>query len=289
MLRPRVLILTGYDAAFAPIAALTVPRMQAYAARHGYDFRFTQTDEHRGRKPNWIKITLIRKALAEDPHDLVVWIDADAVIVRLDAELHELLPSDADLGMVWHGGDGPDGKLNRDPAHFNNGVIIIRNGEWARDHFRRVDENPLLRHGLQEQATMMQQLGFDRNIGIGPDRPDAPDRAHVARLDPAWNAIPRTATVADPIIQHWAGLREERADAIAADVSLLPLRDACGDQARLEIARLMSSWYDQASRIDQIERRLERILRSPRRLLQSMPAALRARWRAQWSRLCARF
>ncbi|MEA2986832.1 MAG: hypothetical protein QOD94_3086, partial [Alphaproteobacteria bacterium] len=197
----KVLVLTAYDPPFAGLAALTVPRMRAFSERHGYAFRETRVSDA-GRRPVWMKITALRQALDED-HDLIMWIDVDALILRLDVDLRGALPPGKDLGMVWHGGDAvmPNGV----PAHLNAGVLMVRPGSWSRDFFRRVAETRL-KHYWQEQAAMLHLLGYDAALGLGPDRPQAPDRQQVARLDPAWNAIPAVATVADPIIHHWAGI-----------------------------------------------------------------------------------
>lgn len=263
----KVLVLTAYDPPFAGLAGLTVPRMRAFCDRHGYGFRETRVSDG-GRRPYWLKIAALREALDEG-HDLVVWIDIDAVILRLDVDLRGALPPGKDLGMVWHGGDS--GMPNGVPAHFNNGVIIVRSGAWASDFFRRVAETPL-KHYWHEQAAMLHLLGYDAVLGLGPDRPEAPDRQQVARLDPAWNAIPAVATVADPIIHHWAGISgPARARAIAADVAMLAFRDAHGEPARRAVAELMNRWWEETDQIAQLERRL----RSPRLMLKAIgPAAL---------------
>ena len=84
-----------------------------------------------------------------------------------------------------------------------------------------------VRHYWHDQAALLHLLGYDAILGFGSDWPDAPDRQQVARLDPAWNAIPAVATVSDPIIHHWAGVSgAKRERAIAADVAMLPFRDA---------------------------------------------------------------
>jgi hypothetical protein len=263
----KVLVLTAYDPPFAGLANLTVPRMRAFCQRHGYVFR-DQPVSDGGLRPYWLKIAALRQALDED-HDLIVWIDVDAVILRLDADLRGALPPGKDLGMVWHGGE--TAMPNGVPAHFNNGIIIVRSGAWARDFFRRVAETRL-KHYWHEQAAMLHLLGYDAVLGLGPDRPEAPDRQQVGRLDPAWNAIPAVATVADPIIHHWAGLAgPARERAIAADVAMLAFRDAHGDPARRAVAELMNRWWEETDHIAQLERRL----RSPRLMLKAIgPAAL---------------
>lgn len=268
MTEERVIIVTAFNARFEGIANHTVPRMRAYAERHGFDLQVTKFEKTGGR-PYWIKITSIRKAL-DGSHGIVFWIDADALIVRLEFDVRLALPVDKDLGMVWHSPGGVDSY-----SHFNAGIIVIRNGPWSRDYFRRVSESKL-KHYWQDQAAMLHLLGYDDVLGIGPDRPDAPDRAHIARLDPAWNSIPGIADVRDPIIHHWAGIfGSTRERALAADAALIPLRDDQGEPARIAITAAMNALADEARIVDS----LEALLRSPRKILKSMPAALRMRIR----------
>lgn len=272
----KVLVLTAYDPPFAGLARQTAPRMQAFCDRHGYVFRETRVSDP-GRQPVWMKIAALRQALDED-HDIIVWIDVDAVIVRLDVDLRGVLPPGKDLGMVWHGSDSvmPNGV----PAHLNAGIMFVRPGAWARDFFRRVAESRL-KHYWHEQAAMLHLLGYDAALGLGPDRPDAPDRQQVARLDPAWNAIPAVGTVADPIIHHWAGISgPARERAIAADVAMLPFRDAHGEPARRAVAELMNRWGEETQHIAQLERRL----RSPRLMLKAIGPATLARLRKALTR-----
>ncbi|MEZ5786874.1 MAG: hypothetical protein R3D62_10530 [Xanthobacteraceae bacterium] len=264
----RVIIVTSFNGRFEGIASHTVPRMQAYAERHGFDLQVTRYGRTGGR-PYWMKITSIRRAL-DGSHDIVFWIDADALIVRLEFDVRLALPMDKDLGMVWHSPGGVDSC-----SHFNAGIIAVRNGTWSRDFFRRVSESKL-KHHWQDQAAMLHLLGYDAVLGIGPDRPDAPDRAHLAHLDPAWNSIPGVASVRDPIIHHWAGIfGSARERGLAADAALIPLCDEHGEPARIAVAAAMNALADEARIVDG----LEAVLRSPRKILRFVPAALRARIR----------
>ena len=62
----------------AELLALALPRLQEYAERHGYDV-VIGNGEAEGRAPAWAKVRLIRRML--DSYDLVLWIDADALIL----------------------------------------------------------------------------------------------------------------------------------------------------------------------------------------------------------------
>lgn len=180
--------------------------------------------------------------------------------------------------MIWHGGDR--GMPNGVPAHFSSGVIVVRSGVWARDFFRRVAETRL-KHYWHDQAALLHLLGYDAILGFGLDRPDAPDRQWVARLDPAWNAIPAVAPGSDPIIHHWAGVSgAKRERAIAADAAMLPFRDAHGEPARRAIAELMNRWWEETRPMGEFERRL----RSPRLMLKAIGPAALARLRKALTR-----
>ena len=80
---------TGPQEALLRIARRTfVP----YAHRHGFALcTLTEAPSH-GRPPAWAKIVLLRQLVQE--HELVVWIDADAMIVDGSVDIATTLPDD---------------------------------------------------------------------------------------------------------------------------------------------------------------------------------------------------
>ena len=244
--KPRICLLTAYTSSFAPLAGLTVPRLQALADRHGYCMRAIKRDDcERGRA--WIKVEPIRAALSDD-FDAILWIDVDALVVRFEKDIRRELRDDASLHMAWHSSGTV--RIDGDPfiPHFNCGVMLISVGDWSRGFFARLWDVGQLDHAWSDQATVHHLLGYDNVLGIGPERPAEPNRTHVARLDPAWNSIPGVAMAADPIVHHYAGIPNMavRLRLVEADMGMLPSRDDVSANVRQALSTQISRWRHDA-------------------------------------------
>lgn len=82
-----VLILTGYDDAFAEIGDVTTPGKKAYAERYGYAFECVRdypADVH----PSWHKLKMLQDRI--DHYAAVVWFDADTVITNPEINVMDL-------------------------------------------------------------------------------------------------------------------------------------------------------------------------------------------------------
>ncbi|MGW8177373.1 MAG: DUF273 domain-containing protein, partial [bacterium] len=107
-----------------------------YALRHGYDshiytgqdFFFIKgleetsperqtTEKLTDRSPNWAKVGILSNLLPK--YDAVLWIDADAFIMRPDLKLEKLFPKGKDLYLA------------PDAVNLNCGVMFIRNTPWS--------------------------------------------------------------------------------------------------------------------------------------------------------------
>jgi hypothetical protein len=219
VMNSSVCLLTSYTSNYSAFAALTIPHMEEYAERHGYEFRAVQNDDC-DRKGGWIKIEPIREALAAG-FDFVFWVDIDALVVRKDVDIRIAAKPGADLHMAWH----DQGAIRfGDPAHFNSGVMLIRSSDWARDFFMRVWETGQLQHAWADQATILHLSGYDDILRLGAARPE--ERKHVATLDTAWNSIVGIEVADDPIIHHYAGIPDDevRLGLMAADAATIDLR-----------------------------------------------------------------
>jgi hypothetical protein len=113
------------------LLALGVPALEAYARRWGWDL-VVSTESHTaaGRQPSWGKLPLVRDLL--DDHELVWWIDSDAIIVDLERDVLADLEPGRDLYVTeheftWDYGDGP--QVHRFP---NAGVFLLRGGDAGR-------------------------------------------------------------------------------------------------------------------------------------------------------------
>jgi hypothetical protein len=132
------------------LLAVSEPTFRAYADRHGYEL-VTATEADPSRPPAWAKVPMIRAAL--DRHELVLWIDADAVIVDGREDIAGELASDAQLALVQHRRDGA--------LIPNTGVMLWRSGEFARALLDRVWANTrYLNHPWWENAALLDALGY---------------------------------------------------------------------------------------------------------------------------------
>jgi len=184
-------MITGYDRGYVDIAALTVPIMRSYAKRHGLVFYaevFTATE----RAPSWSKIPAIKRALARR-YDPVIWIDADALIVRPDLDIQD--------------GADPSKDILVDPF-YNAGVMLIRNTPWSDSVLDTVWNNQLVpEHASWDNAAFLYTLGYRRWLGRGEDDcPNEDVRSHIGQLDARWNRLPLVQPSNGAFIRHYAGL-----------------------------------------------------------------------------------
>ncbi|WP_441234125.1 putative nucleotide-diphospho-sugar transferase [Bradyrhizobium sp. 930_D9_N1_4] len=272
-------LLTAYDSVQQPLAAFTVPRMQAFAQAHGYECRVVHGDDWK-RPRGWLKVEVIQAAL-EDDFDFILWMDVDAVVLRNDVDIRTAAVDGADLHMAWHGPDTSEIMAADFVPHFNSGIMLIRTTDWSRAFFTRVWETGQLRHPWFDQATILHALGYDGCLGLGPDRPDEPNRSRLAHLDTAWNSIPGLATAPDPIVHHYAGISNPstRLRMIEADAMTAALREHAGAELRQAFARLFSPWREDANMRDWVTTERDSAM-AERYALQAETHAAQARLKA---------
>jgi hypothetical protein len=124
------------------------PTFAAFAERHGYDL-ITSTESDPRRPPAWSKVPMIREALAT--YELVLWIDADAVIVDGSEDIADELEPDRFLALVAHG----------EQQVPNTGVTLWRAGEPARELLDRTwSATRYVDHPWWENAAMLDVLGY---------------------------------------------------------------------------------------------------------------------------------
>ncbi len=133
------------------LLAVSEPTFRAFAERHGYDV-ITSTEADPARPPAWAKVPLIRDTL--ESHDLVLWIDADAVIVDDGEDIASALEPYAQLALVRH--------RREDVLIPNTGVMVWRAGEFARGLLDRMWASTRFRdHPWWENAALLDALGYD--------------------------------------------------------------------------------------------------------------------------------
>jgi hypothetical protein len=164
-----------------------------YAARHGYELHLHTEPVDRSRPVPWSKIPIMRDLLTR--HEIVVWLDADLMILDGRRDIAGDLPADRLMAMVEH-----QTKEGRMP---NSGVWVLRGGDdavalmdeiWAQDD--------LIDHRWWENAAICRLLGY-RLDPVGPESPTVLT-ARTAWLDGRWNAI-AGAPAPRPRIRHYPG------------------------------------------------------------------------------------
>jgi hypothetical protein len=169
--------------------------IEPYARRHGYDLDLhTQLDEA-PRPASWMKVPILRRLV--ERYELVVWLDADVVIVDGRVDIASELDDEHFLFLAEHS--------KEDSQMPNAGVIMLRSGEqaagfldtlWAMDRY--VD------HQWWENAAICELLGYE----LDPPRPahQTPLLEQTKLISPRWNTI-----VGDGVrgarIRHFAGYK----------------------------------------------------------------------------------
>jgi hypothetical protein len=165
-----------------------------YAHRHGFALcTLTEAPSH-GRPPAWAKIVLLRQLVQE--HELVVWIDADAMIVDGSVDIATALPDDRLMALHTHttaGGTMP-----------NTGVWVLRGGDETVQLLDEIwGQDDLIGHRWWENAALCRLLGYSLDPIVLQD-PTALLTTQTAQLDKSWNSIPDDPAP-HPRIRHYPG------------------------------------------------------------------------------------
>jgi hypothetical protein len=125
---------------------ISEPTFRAYADRHGYEL-IVSREADASRPPAWAKVPMLREAI--DTFDLVVWIDADAVIVDGRDDIAGEL--ERELGLVAH---APAGVAN-------TGVMVLRSGSFTRALLDEMwADTRRIHHPWWENAALLEALGY---------------------------------------------------------------------------------------------------------------------------------
>ena len=139
---------------------ITGPPLAQYADANGYELVVLHERLARGRPPAWDKVVLLHTLVAE--HDLVVWIDCDALVLDHTPDISGALAPDRFLHLVEHRSE--NGRIP------NTGVLALRGGERSKRFLDRVwSQRRFIHDRWWENAAVNHLLGY-RHV---PRRPAA--------------------------------------------------------------------------------------------------------------------
>ena len=180
--------------AYAKLLALSSRTFAAYAARHDYDLVLRHDADDASRHPAWSKVPLILQLLEE--YDLVLWLDADAIIVELQIDIAAERRPDRWMYLA---------RLRTcEGVVPNTGVWMVTSCEEAKRFLRIVNAHEAYtNHKWWENAAVIDLLGY----AFDPLRPNTENQftAGVEYLDHCWNSIAQD-TAESPRIKHYPGL-----------------------------------------------------------------------------------
>lgn len=195
------------------LLSLTLPALERYAVRHGYDLvARTEVPGLRGRPPAWAKVVVLREVLAS--YDQVVWIDADALVVDPTDDIAMAAPNRA-LSLVTHVVDGI--------AVPNTGVMVLRRGRTSRALLDRMwSRVEWIDHRWWENAALIAEIGGDPDRGLVTRWERTRAALRIGRLPHRWNSVP-PCPAREPAIVHLAGVGHDDRLRVLADLARAPL------------------------------------------------------------------
>jgi hypothetical protein len=166
-----------------------------YAERHGYDLSVHTELADPDRPPSWSRIPLLR-GLA-DTYDVLLWLDADLVIVDGSVDIAGEMETGRFLYMVEH--QTKEGQVP------NAGVLLLRGGAetiaFLDDVYAQRD---LMNHRWWENAAICRLLGYRLEPTVALQSPTRLLSEHTKFIPPRWNSIP-DAPADRPYIRHYPG------------------------------------------------------------------------------------
>ncbi len=176
------------------LLALAARSFRPYAARHGYNLELRTQIVDPSRPAPWSKVVLLR-SLAES-YDLLLWLDADLVIVDRSLDIASELEEGRFLYLAEH--------ATREGRMPNSGVMLMQGGKETVDFLDDVyAQEDLINHRWWENAAICRLLGYQLDP-VGPGEPTPLLRDHTKLISARWNSI-RDAPAPRPYIRHYPG------------------------------------------------------------------------------------
>jgi hypothetical protein len=192
------------------LLALAARSFLPYAAQHGYELSLHTDLRDPSRPAPWSKIVLLREMAAT--HDLLLWLDADLVIVDRSLDIATELEEGRFLYLAEH--ETGEGRMP------NSGVMMLRGGHETIAFLDNVyAQEDLIDHRWWENAAICRLLGYELDP-VGPGTPTPLLAESTKLLSTSWNSIP-SAPAPHPHIRHYPGYSiKVRAAFMARDLAL---------------------------------------------------------------------
>jgi hypothetical protein len=185
----------------APVLdTISLPSFVAFGRRHGYNIevnRIAEDDDsdRRGtvaKGVRWQKINFIRSALEHS--DVALWLDADVLICRTDADVLDSLSKSDYQGLVLHN------VLLENRTNPNTGVWVMRNTKKSFDFLDKISTIGMPEGRWADQGAVLRALGWFLGDAYykGARMPDVPTEfmQGTAWLPNGWN---------QPYLKKYAG------------------------------------------------------------------------------------
>ncbi|KAH7007788.1 hypothetical protein EDB80DRAFT_752285 [Ilyonectria destructans] len=146
-----------------------------YALMHGYDYRLVRPPSYEDRHGTWVKVPAIKEALKT--HDIVVFLDADAIFHYIDLPLEWLMGHwNITTNTLLAAPIDIEEEVNYDSQgqlYWNTGFVIARQSELTQEMFTKWEACPTeeeyegcsrwLEEWAHEQAAFGNHIRYDYN------------------------------------------------------------------------------------------------------------------------------
>lgn len=153
----RVLVCSAaVGAEFQERAAPCLESHRNYCLTNQYQYRIETNRVVEDRPIPWTKVRFLRRLLSNCQHEVIVWVDADAMITNNHLRVEDWIDELGDRDLL----------LTRDAnGAINTGVMIMKNTPWVRRFFKQVDEKEdFAHHPWREQGAIIDLYRSDADV-----------------------------------------------------------------------------------------------------------------------------
>jgi len=190
----RLCVVTLCDTGMADVGRESIPRMRAYARRHGFAFRQFRRRLVANRHPSWSKVEAVLRLIRSGRFDWVLWVDADAFILNTEHDVRRLITGCHDLITA---------------SDFNGlccGVFLCRACPWSERFLETAMGLGDLGHDQDSHGPKWEQSAFKHILAHFPEH-----QRHVAVAPETWlNSSPISYRPGHFVLHLGAMTNEER-------------------------------------------------------------------------------